>query len=437
MALNTQRPRISPSGALALSGQPVTASLATLALLQNYPDGSLVYVLAERESYRLDAASVFTASSPLIVAAPGGGVWFRRSKQYVVGNFTLWACPFGGHFGTGESKIGGFTPGQLVASNANAPEIVLNLAADFPPATTTITAISTDLLGNIWVTGFSNNALTAGAIKKYRLQDILASGTPSAAVSIALTPPTSMSNITAAFDKQNNLWILYGKGGTFGGATLHKFNQATYALSGSPTPDVTLALFNPGVAPATANAEGLSFDSEGNLWISIGFTAGVGPAGGMLMLAASQLNVSNAALVPAVFWSGSNFAAASGSLIMKGSAFGPTGLLWVTSYAGSKVFAWDPRAPTSGNPAPLITLTSTTFNGPISLAFDTAGNLWVANDNNSLIYRLPVASLAASGAVVPDVILSQTGMLAFPSEITFPNNPNRSGFLTSGVPVTP
>lgn len=420
------------------NGIPVFDSIASL---QTYSgiriSGMLAWVADQNEYYQLDTANTFVISSPLIIAASGGGNWFRRNKKYVVGNFTLWACPLGGHFGGGDSKIGGFTPGQIAASNANVPNIILDLVADFPVATTTITSALVDLLGNLWVTGFSSNALTAAVIKKYKLSDILSSGTPTPSVSIVLTPPASVSNTTTAFDKQNNLWILYGKGGTFGVATLQKFNQSTYQNSGSPTPDITITLFNPGaVLPATANTEGIAFDAEGNLWVGVGATNGA-TQGGMLMFTQAQLNVTNTAILPSVFWSGSNFPGGGGNNAVSGICFGPTGLLWVASYSGNKISAYDPRSPSSGNPAPLIVLTSTTFNGPIWVCFDTAGNLWACNDNNSLIYRIPAASLAASGAVVPDVILSQATILAFPAEITFPNNPNRSGFLTSGVPITP
>lgn len=430
MALNTQRPRISPSGALALTGQPVTTSLATLALLQNYPDGSLVYVLAESESYRLDAASVFTASSPLIIAGSSTGRWFRRSKAYVVGNFTLWVAPFGGPQGTANSKLGGFTPGQLTVSSANDPQIILDLAAEIPPASVTVSDVVVDNLGNLWVTSaiITGGVFVSGTVKKFLLRDCLASGSPAAAVTLAFTVPAGGSAaVSAFFDRQNNLWVMVGGRGTFGVAALQMFRQSTYASSGAPTPDVSISLFNPGnLAPATSDNNVCAVDSEGNIWSSLGFTAA--GQGGIYMLAQSQFNVSNSSVVPAVFWSGSNFA------FIDGLAFGPTGLLWATST--NTIVAFNPRSPVSGNPVPTIVLTSATFNLPTSLQFDSAGNLWGCNDNNNKIWRIPAASLGASGAVVPDIILTPTTVLAFPVAISFPNNVNRSGFLASGVPVT-
>ncbi len=409
--------------------------------LPEYPNGYAVFVIAEREVYRLDTQNPLTTSSPLIIArgaTSGAGKWYRRSRAYVVGNFTLWAAPLGGNTLSGDSKIGGFTPGQITASNANAPEIILNLATDFPVATAITNALCTDALGNLWVAGFTNHALTAVSIKKYNLKDILVSGSPAAAVSVDAVPPLGSANgINIAFDKRNDLWIVYGQGGTFGVCSLQKFGQPSYAVTGTPNPDVLIELFDPGnFLPATSNAEFFCFDAQGNLWISIGTSDG-GHQGGILMLSANQLSVNDTALVPSVFWSGSNFTGTTANNNITGMCFGPTGLLWATSYSGNKIAAYDPRSPVSGNPAALITLTSTAFNGPTSACFDTSGNLWVCNDNDSHIYRIPAASLTASGAVVPDVILSQATILAFPTQITFPNNPGFSGLLASGIPVTP
>lgn len=420
----------------------IAADLTALATndLPELPTGYAVYVVAEKEVYRLDTQNPLTTSSPLIVArgaTSGAGKWYRRSRAYVVGNFTLWGAPFSGSSGSADAKIGGFTPGQITVSNANAPDIILDLVADWPLATATITGMVTDNFGNLWVTGFTNFAFTASAVKKYQLKDVLASGSPTAAVSVVVTPPGAINAIACAFDKQNNLWCCLAQGGTFGVCSVQKFSQSSYTVTGTPNPDVTISIFNPGaLAPATSDAESLCFDGEGNLWIGVGTTFGASNQGGIIMLAASQLLVSNAALLPAVFWAGSNFAGV-GNINIAGICFGPTGLIWAAQYTGNKIFAYDPRAPVNGNPAPLITLTSATFNGPFSLCFDTSGNLWAANGNNSRIYRIPAASLTASGAVTPDIILSQTTILSFPIQITFPNNPGQSGLLASGVPIVP
>lgn len=423
----------------ALKPQPaaVTASLATLALLSGYPDGANVFVLDQNEPYRLQATNAFHTFSPLIIAATGGGNWFRRSLAYVVGNFTLWAAPFGGPGGTGDSKFAGFTPGQLIASNAQAPDIILNLAGSINPATENAFGLLVDNLGDLWIN--SNIGLASGALYKFNLKDCLASGSPTAAVRIPITFPGTSECAYSCFDRQGNLWTLVGTHGTFGVCTIQKFSQHAYTISGSPTPDLTITLFSPGaVAPSTSNVQNLIFDAQGNMWITLGFTGvttgGGAGNGGIIMLAASQLTAT-ATVVPAVFWAGSNFTGA-GIISTSGMCFGPTGLLWVADASGgNRIRAWDIRNPVSGNPAPAIILTSTTFNIPSALTFDTAGNLWACNDGDSLVYRIPKASLGVSGAVVPDVILSQTTVLTFASYISFPSNIDRSGALPSGIPV--
>ncbi len=388
--------------------------------------------------YRLDTGNAFSVSSPLIVAATGGGRWFRRSKAYVVGNFTLWVSPFGGPTGTGDSKIGGFTPGQLAASSASAPEIILDLSGTINPATTKLADVLVDNLGNVWVT--SNTANTTGTICKFLLKDCLQSGSPSPSVVLGLTYPVDSEGFSSTFDHLGNLWTQVGAHGTFGQCVMWMFSPRNYAVSGSPNPDISLTIA-PGGGLSTSLAEGMIFDGVGNMWVSVAFTndtagGGNNANGGIFMLTAAQLTASNAALVPTVYWHGTNFGGSNQAAVSE-LTIGQGALIWATDYPDNKIKAWDMRTPTSGNPAPVITLTSTTFNGPTGITFDTSGNLWVCNDNDSRVYRIPKASLGASGAVVPDIILSQTTILAFPNILTFPNNPDRSGAQPSGLPGAP
>lgn len=410
-----------------------TATLATLSALAGYPNGSAVYVVDQAETYRLDTANAFTLSSPLIVSATGGGRWFRKSKAYVIGNFTLWACEFGGSGGNFNSnKVGGFTPGQITASNSNNPEIVLDLSGFVPVATNCVLDVLPDNFGNLWVSEqvLPHDATHAqGSTFKLLLKDCLQSGAPTPAVTLSANTALPVDSLWefAAFDKQNNLWIVYTQHGSTGQCTILKYGQHLYAQTGSPLPDIQIK-----ISPVASDTSCIIFDAQGNAWLSGDFPGGTSCI--VYMLTPSQLAASSTGLAPAVVWTGSNFervAATCGCM-----TFGPTGLLWFTFYSGNAVAAWDPRSPVSGNPAPAIILTCAQFNLPNSLDFDAQGNMWVYNDGDSLLYRIPAAQLTASGAVTPDIILSQT-LLAFGSVISFPNNPDRSGLLPSGVPVTP
>lgn len=419
----------------------IRATLADLVAsdLAILPNGCRAFVVDQQEFYTLDTANTFAASSPLVLArGVGAGRWLKRSKAYVVGAFTLWCSPFGGvNYGDGNSRIAGYTPGQRTATAAIAADIVLDVSADFPPATASLWCVIPDSFGNVWAMGYTDVDFLFAKICKYNLSDLVRSSTPAPAlvlsISIPIDPQGGGTNSGGfLFDHENNLWVVTGHGGTFGACVLQRYKQTSLLSTSSPTPDVSLTLYGGlGLSPSTGNTFFAAFDSNGSMWVTVGF-AGTPNLGGVFMLSREQLAVSDSAVVPSVFWFGTNFGPNAGTEGTGGIQFGPTGLLWMTSPRDSKIQAWDPRAPQSGNPAPAITLTSATFNHPIGLAFDSGGNLWAANESDNKLYRIPKASLAASGAVVPDIIISQS-TLPFASVICFPGNPNLCGFQPSGV----
>lgn len=395
----------------------------------NFPNGSTCFVIAENETYQLDTANSFTAFSPLIIGRTvASGRWFRRSKAYVVGNFTMWVSPFSGPTaGFGPHLLYGYTPGQLLASS-NAPgDIVLDLSAALP-ATNSMFDVLVDNLNNVWVASFaSGHSVAAGQSIKLALSSILQSGAPTPAVRLSAVPGTSITEVwaSAGFDKTNALWIAQPSHGTFGVATFLKYGAPSYALTGAPTPDISITLQ---ATPASPDSGFFTFDSAGNLWLSVGVTiAGVT---GLRMISAAQLGASSAALVPAVNWSGALWNTQN----PQGIAFGPTGDLWVADFNNNTLKSYDARAAASGNQAPLLTITSASLNGPDGIAFDASGNLWVTNDNDGRSMRFAAADLTTSGAKVPPVIISPPN-ITFGNMVAFANNPQRSGLLPSGLPL--
>lgn len=396
------------------------------------PTGFSVYVVAENEVYRLDTQNPLTTSSPLIVprgATSGAGKWYRRSRAYVVGNFTLWVAPFGsGPTVSSSNEILGFTPGQLTASSSNAPDIILDLRPLFPEPANTLYDVVTDAWGNLWCSSFVHGHPTPanGDTFKILLKNCLQSGTPPAAVHLTGTGTTAIPTNTiwnqAGFDKQNNLWISCS-GHASGKANYLMYSPATYAQGGNPNPDVVLSL-----AMISSDSESFVFDGAGNLWAA---AFGNSPAVlSVYMLAQAQLYASNPALIPAVMWEGSNF----GTSDPNGIAFGNNGLLWVTFYGSNVIKAFDPRNPVSGNQAPVLTLSCAAFNGPTGICFDAAGNMWICNDNDNKIFMFTPAQQVAAGLQVATVTLDQP-TLPFLVGLTFPNNVQRSGLLASGLPT--
>jgi hypothetical protein len=398
-------------------------------LLRGGETGTQVWVQDQAQFYQLDAANAFTLASPLIIAAAGGGRWFRKSKAYVVGNFTLWCQSYGVGFA-------GYTPGQLLVSGATEPDIILTKAG--------LTGLGgqqgvvVDNLGNLWLSA-NDGTFAAITIYKFELKDCLATGpiVPTVTLNVPIsTVPTAVGSESGSsiFDSKGGLWSINGTHGTFGVSSFVRYSPKDYSVTGGK-PSRTLTSYTPGsVPPNTSNQQDGVFDGEGNLWTSVAFTGDAGgPNGGLVMFSAAQLEAGGLAVVPVIFWRGSNFSGTGlGGVV--GLSVGANGFIWTTAI-DNKLRAWDPSTAVGLNPAPAITLTCATFSFPYALTFDRAGNLWVQNGNDNRLQRIPAASLAASGAVAADVIINPA-VATLTSNITFPNNPDRSGSLSSGVPIS-
>lgn len=400
------------------NGNPV-ANLAALALLQGGETGTQAWVQDQAEYYQLDVTNTFAVASPLVIAAAGGGRWFKRNKAYVIGNYTLWCQSYG--FG-----IVGFTPGQQLATSNAEPDIKLDMSALLGVGNQQ--GLFIDALNNVWL--IVNTSFATGVdAYKFSLSKCLVSGTPTPDINIkiALTGGDQTESAIAVFDRLNNgLWIADGgHGGTTSRMRHFGPKACEYTL---PVFDSTIIVGG----AAMSNQQDAVMDGRGNLWGSVAVSAG-GFNGGIFMFTAAQL-AAGGSVVPSVVWLGTNLTGAGLSSTC-GMAVGPDNLLWVANYAngtGLNIRAWDMTQP-SGNPVPSIILTAAAFNGPYWLEFDPAGNLWVNNGNANGLMRIPKAQLAASGAVTPDIILTPA-VTALTSKFAFPKNPDRVGLLPSGSP---
>ena len=111
-----------------------------------------------------------------------------------------------------------------------------------------------------------------------------------------------------------------------------------------------------------------------------------------------------------------------------GEAFDAAGDLWVSNYTGDTVAEFTPaQLASSGSPTPNVVLSSvgTSLDGPVGLAFDRVGDLWVADYTGRTLNEFTPAQLVASGAPVPKVTISATGTaLQNPEEIAFDTEGN-------------
>jgi sugar lactone lactonase YvrE len=144
-----------------------------------------------------------------------------------------------------------------------------------------------------------------------------------------------------------------------------------------------------GTAAATLTISGTAFDSAGNMWVTdyinqqiLKFT----PA----QLASGESTPTVAILTAKEPW---------------GIAFDAQGNLWVGYYNGNDVleYAASDVQSWSGaltDPAPVLTIDSP--NGPLGLAFDRGGSLWIAGFDVPMTYKVSSSAIAGgSGTIEP------------------------------------
>lgn len=97
---------------------------------------------------------------------------------------------------------------------------------------------------------------------------------------------------------------------------------------------------------------------------------------------------------------------------LAGVAFDAAGTLWIASEDDSLLLAFAPDALAGSGRRPattVITPSRGSLNGPIGLAFDQRHRLWVANDQSATVIRFDTGQLTAGGALTPAVVLSVPG----------------------------
>ena len=102
----------------------------------------------------------------------------------------------------------------------------------------------------------------------------------------------------------------------------------------------------------------------------------------------------------------------AGLTTLAGVAFDAAGTLWVASDDDSLLLAFAPGAlASSGTKAAsrVITPTRGSLSGPIGLAFDSQQRLWVVNHRSATVVRFDPAQLAAGGIQTPALVLSVPG----------------------------
>lgn len=175
------------------------------------------------------------------------------------------------------------------------------------------------------------------------------------------------------------LWV--GKWGTVNLA--EGYTSPQLAAAGTAAPADTL-----GAGASLRNISGMVFDTAGNLWATDYINQRI------MMFAPAQL--ASGVSAPVV-----EFSTAKEPW---GMALDAQGNLWVSYYNGNYVAEYSASqvATWSGSisePTPVLVINANI--GPLGVAFDAHGNLWVAGFDVPMTYEFSAAALAAGGTVRP------------------------------------
>ena len=200
---------------------------------------------------------------------------------------------------------------------------------------------------------------------------------------------------TIAFDSSGNLWE-----SNFNGNSIVEFTQAQIrALRRNPAPSANVIISEDG--GGTLNGpEGIAFDSAGNLW--------VGSENGrlVLMYTPAQLAASGNP-TPTLILNGNSFSFSSPSL----PVFDTAGNLWIVDedisngvggtgeifeYSRAQISTLRSQSGTK-HVNPVLGVASADFVELEGLAFDASGNLWVADEEANTVDKILASQINPSG----------------------------------------
>jgi hypothetical protein len=269
-------------------------------------------------------------------------------------------------------------------------------------------------------------------------------GDPSPSFVEYLSCPSSI-----AFDQAGDLWVSVGpnSGSRLQETALIEYTSTQLAVSGEPTPTVVIATPEVGIYVSPS----MTFDGQGNLW----------QAGGVLNPTSSSYEQTIVEYSSAQLAAGDQTDPYQTLVIEEGEyssslwypssvVFDNNGNLWVAfnaagnqSTGGIEMFAASALTGQGiSTPIPAITLNasvsekSADFSFPNGLAFDAAGDLWVADRGQ--LFRKPYANTV--GALVefaPTQLTASGSPLPIRMILPGPNQQNLAGprLITFGPPL--
>jgi len=296
---------------------------------------------------------------------------------------------------TGEAATVVIGQGSFTTGTSGTTATTLHLPA----------GISFDSAGNLWVADQVNNRVLeyAAPITTGEAASVVI-GQGTFTTSTASTTSTTLSGPGGiSFDSAGNLWVGDGSNNrvleyagpiTTGEAATVVIGQSTFTTGTSGTTATTL--FSPFA---------ISFDSAGNLWAA--------EAGNSRVLKyAAPITTGEAATVvigQGTFTTGTFGTTATTLQNPFAISFDSAGNLWAADTNNERVLKY--AAPiTTGEAATVVIgqgsftthtagTTATTLSGPFGISFDSAGNLWVVDDNNNRVLKYSATISQVTGQV--------------------------------------
>jgi len=190
------------------------------------------------------------------------------------------------------------------------------------------------------------------------------------------------------------VWVANSAGAGVGTARVQHYPGLDFTVNGTSAFAPSPLLTSPFVAP-----QDTLFDSNSNLWVVDG-GKGRGTGAAVYEFLFSQLSNLNSNSSPTP-----HFAITSLSFkFPQFAVFDGLGNLWVSDSVAQAVFKFSAAqlASSSGvGLTPTATLISSDFNGPLGMAIDQVGNLWIVNNGGTTIVELTPSQVVSAKGLTP------------------------------------